>query len=124
MTAREELAREALIRIIRDYGCLLGEDARRCEALLKDFCPDARAEVHLIVIAARAGVPKQLMASAAGSSRELLAARLARSLEEDYAVTADAARWAVECWALSLGVAVAVAQSSLGVRYNCGQGVP
>jgi hypothetical protein len=110
MTTREELARDALIRIIRDYGRMLGEDSRRCEALLKDFCPDGRAQVHLLVIAARAEVPKQLMSSAAGSSRELLVARLARTLEEDYAVTAEAACWAVECWALALGVAVAVAR--------------
>ena len=115
MTAREELAREALIVIIRDYGRMLGEDARRCEALLKDFCPDGRAQVHLLVIAARAGVPKQLMSSAAGSSRELLVARLARTLEEDFAVTAEAARWAVDCWALALGVAVAVARPTAPV---------
>ena len=108
MTARDDSVRDALVRIVRDYGRLLGEDARRCEALLKDFCPNARAEVHLLVIAARAAVPKQLLSSSAGSSRELLAARLARSLEEDYAVTAEAARWAVECWAQALGIAVSV----------------
>ena len=115
MTAREELARDALIRIIRDYGRVLGEDARRCEALLKDFCPNARAEVHLVVAAVRSGVPKQLMSSSAGSSRELLAARLARSLEEDYAVTPEAARWTIEVWAHALGIAVSVARPTMPV---------
>lgn len=110
MTDRNDAARAALVRIIRDYGCLLGNDARRCEALLKDFCPNARAEVHLLVAAARSGVPKQLMSSPAGSSRESIAARLAKMLEEDYAVTAEAARWAVESWSQALGVTVTVAR--------------
>lgn len=109
MTARDDSARAALVQIIRDYGCLLGEDPRRCEALLRDFCPNARTEVHLLVVAARAGVPKQLMASSAESSRDLLAARLARTLEEDYAVTPEAARWTIDVWAQALVVAVVVA---------------
>lgn len=108
MTTRDNSARTALIRIVCDHGSALGEDARRCEALLRDFCPNARPEIHLFVIAARAGVPKQLMTSSSGSARELLEARLARTLQDDFAVTPEAAHWAIESWAQALGAAVMI----------------
>ncbi|MFO7640621.1 MAG: SUMF1/EgtB/PvdO family nonheme iron enzyme [Candidatus Competibacteraceae bacterium] len=47
-----------------------------------------------------------LLTAPAGVPQSILFARLCRRLEDELAMTADAARWAVEFWALALGLPV------------------
>ena len=97
--------RQTLRELIARHGQSLCSDARRCEGLLRDHCGEHRREVNLLVSALRERVPLDLLAAQGSVPRGLLLTRLARRLEDQMSVTAEAARWAVDSWALALGVA-------------------
>ena len=94
--------RPVLRRIIARYGRAVCDDPRRCEALLRDFGHPYRREVNVLTGALREGVPRDLLALATTMPADALAARLARKLEADLALSDGAARWAVETWAWAL----------------------
>ncbi len=100
-----DLARRKLSELIAQYGSALGDDPRQLRALLSDLCPGCKREVHVLVAAAEQRVPAELL-NAAGSPYEVTAGRLARRLTSDLALTEEAARWAVESWAVALGIAL------------------
>ncbi len=96
--------RRALIEIVERYGAGLVEDARRTEALLRDFCPERRRETFALVSAIRERVPADLLTSKDSTPRDVLIPRLASRLSEDLGLAESAARWTVESWAVALGV--------------------
>ena len=98
-----DLARQKLGEIIIQYGHSLCEDPRRTEALLRDFCGEHKREINVIVSALKERVAADLLASQKGVPQEILLARLTKRLQDNLALTKDAARWAVESWALALG---------------------
>ena len=98
------LPRQMLRRILAKYGREISSDARRCEGLLNDLCGSHRREINVLVNAIDERVPLDLLAGARSMPPELLLTRLEKRLEEQTAITAQAARWAVESWALALGV--------------------
>jgi len=93
-----------LRRILDKYGKEIGNDPKRCEGLLNDLCGSYRREINVLVNAIEERVPLDLLAGADSMPPELLLARLEKRLEEQTAMTAEAARWAVESWALALDV--------------------
>ena len=96
-------ARDTLKQILTTYGRATYQEPGRLEGLLKDLCGDRRREITLIMGALRENVPADLLStSATATPRELLFERLQGRLEENLSLTADAARWAVETWALAL----------------------
>jgi len=99
-----EAPRQTLRELIAKYGSALCSDEKRCTALLRDLCGAHRREVNILSGALRERVPLDLLAARNSMPRDLLLARLAKRLEEHLALTADAARWAVDSWALALGV--------------------
>lgn len=99
-----EVARRTLRGLIARHGPGLCSDARRCEALLRDLCGGQRREINILMGALEERVPLDLLAARGSMPRDLLLARLAKRLEDHLALTVDAARWAVESWALALGV--------------------
>ncbi len=94
-----------LRRILVKYGNEICSDARRCESLLNDLCGAYRREINVLVNAINERVPLDLLAANSSMPQELLLTKLEKRLEEQTAVTTDAAQWAVESWALALGVA-------------------
>ena len=96
--------RRTLRELIDRHGPGLCSDARRCEGLLRDLCGGHRREVNTLVGALRERVPLDLLASRNSVPTGLLLSRLAKRLEDQLALTADASRWAVDSWALALGV--------------------
>ena len=96
--------RQALRDIIAKYGTEICSNAKRCEGLLKDKCGSYRREISILVNALEEHVPLDLLASGNSVPRELLLTRLAKRLEDNLALTPDAAVWAVESWALALNV--------------------
>lgn len=96
--------RQALRKLVAKYGPDLCGDAKRCEGLLRDLCGEHRREINILVGALRERVPLDLLAAQRGMPRELLLTRLAKRLEDQLALTEDAAMWAVDSWALALGV--------------------
>jgi hypothetical protein len=96
--------RQTLRELIARHGPGLCSDARRCEGLLRDLCGEHRREINILVSALKERVPLDLLAAQSAMPRGLLVARLAKRLEDHLALTGEAARWAVDSWALALGV--------------------
>jgi len=100
-----DLIRPTLQKIITDYGRNIVNEPKRCEGLLRDLCPAAKREVNLLVNALKAGVATDLLTGNAGHVPvEMVCARLTRKLYDDLGLAEEFARWAVETWALALGV--------------------
>lgn len=98
------IPRQQLYQLIATYGHSLCDDPRRCEALLKDLCAQYRPEVSVLVGALKEKVAAELLASQKNVPQTVLLARLTKRIRENLALTEDAAKWAVESWALALGV--------------------
>ena len=98
------LPREMLRRILNKHGNAVSGDAKRCENLLMDWCGSYRREINVLVNAVEERVPLDLLAAGNSMPRELLLTKLEKRLEEQTALTIEAAQWAVESWALALGV--------------------
>lgn len=98
-----DLPRQKLRELIIQYGRSLCDDPRRCEALLKDYCGQYKREIFVLVSALKNRVADDLLKTSASVPQPILLARLNRQLEEELAMTAEAAHWAVESWALALG---------------------
>ena len=98
--------RQKLRELIIQYGHSLCDDPRRCEALLKDYCGHYKREIFVLVNALKNRVAEELINSSAGVPSTLLWGRLTQRLEDELAMSKAAAHWAVESWALALGVIV------------------
>ena len=99
-----DVPRHALRQLIAKYGPDLCSDVRRCEGLLRDLCGAHRREINILTGALDERVPLDLLAAQSTIPRELLLTRLAKRLEDQLALTEEAARWAVDSWALALGL--------------------
>jgi len=99
-----EAPRRTLRELIARRGPGLCSDARRCEGLLRDLCGEHRREINILVGALRGRVPLDLLANRNSVPHGLLLTRLAKRLEDHLALTEEASRWAVDSWALALGV--------------------
>jgi len=96
--------RQKLCEIVARHGRSVIDDPRRCEGLLRDYCGEYRREISALVGAVEEHAAADMLTSPAGTPREVLLARLARRLCDHLALSEEAARWAVESWALALGV--------------------
>src|SRR4051812_33627795 len=96
------LAREKLCEILTTGDHSLCDDARRVRALLNDHCPILKREIHVLVSAMEQRVVSELRAPWSGPW-EMVATRLTARLEDECALAQEAARWAVESWAIALG---------------------
>lgn len=99
-----EEPRRKLRELIARHGPSVVGDARRCEALLKDYCGEYRREVSVLVSALEEHIPADMLAAPAGTPREVLLARMSRRLSDHRALSEPAARWSVNSWALALGL--------------------
>jgi hypothetical protein len=96
--------RQKLHELIVDYGRSLCNDPNRCEALLKDHCGVHKREIFVLVSALKKKVPDDLLKSSAGVPQEIVIGRLCKRLEDELAFTSEASHWAVESWAMALGL--------------------
>lgn len=101
----KNLPRRMLRQILTKHGEEIYRDARRCENLLKDLCGADRREINVLINAIEERVPLDLLAANPSMPLELLLTRLEKRLEEQTAMTDEAARWSVESWALALNLA-------------------
>jgi formylglycine-generating enzyme len=98
------VARQKLVQLVARFGKDLGEDSRRCEALLRDVCGNQHErEVFVLVAAVKIRATSELAADASGVPVEVLLAKLSARLHNNLGITEDLARWSVESWAVALG---------------------
>nr|WP_295437522.1 formylglycine-generating enzyme family protein [uncultured Thiodictyon sp.] len=100
----EPSVRDTLRQLIVRYGHALCDDPRRCEAMLRDLCGQHKREVFILVSALRQRVAADLLGGGGGLPTPLLLGRLRKRLEDELGLSGEAAHWAVETWALALGV--------------------
>jgi hypothetical protein len=100
------LPRQKLREIVAHYGEAIVDDPRRCRALLLDLCGEHRREIFVLTTAQEEQVPNDLLEMKSRMPTSVLVAQLTRRLMDNRALTEDAARWAVESWALALGMDV------------------
>ncbi len=101
----DNLPRQKLKLIIARYGVALHDDSKRCEAFLRDFCGQYRKEINLLINAQKENIPAELLTSQNSSLPvSLTIARLIKRLEDNLAITSEAAKWSVESWALALNL--------------------
>ena len=96
--------RQTLRQLISKYGLDLCSDVKRCQGLLRDLCGVHQREVNILIGALRERVPLDLLAGRTVMPHGMLMARLTKRLEEQLGLTAEAALWGVESWALALGI--------------------
>jgi hypothetical protein len=100
----DTIPRQKLCEIISRYGSSLSDEPQRCEALLRDLCGQYRKEISALVSAVKEGIARELLSSDNSVSPEILLESLTQRLQENSALSEEAARWSVESWALALGV--------------------
>lgn len=96
--------RQQLCKLIAQYGRSLSEDPRRCGALLKDHCGQYKREIFVLVNALENRIAEDLIKTSAGVPESILISRLSKRLEGELGLAEIVAKWAVETWALALGV--------------------
>ena len=107
-----EQARQKLRDLIVHHGPSLCDEPERCKGLLQDACPTSKREIFVLVSALEERVVTDLLAGLGGRSWDAVAGRLARRLVDNRALADHAAFWAVESWALALGVITQAAPSN------------
>jgi len=98
-----DLPRRKLVEIVAKHGREVVENPRRCQALLRDYAGAFRREISVLTMAVEERVPLDLLAGKT-TPRQFLLGRLTRRLCDNLALSEQAARWAVNSWALALEI--------------------
>ena len=96
--------RTQLCFIIKQYGQTIIAEPKRCKGLLSDLAPEHRLEINLLIAALEQKVPQELLQPNALIPIDMQLDRLAQRLQDIVGIKEDFAYWAVESWALALGV--------------------
>lgn len=93
-----------LQQLIQQHGPGLAQDPRRVEGFLADLCGQHEREIFVLVHAQKVGIPGELRRAGRMAGDAAHWQRLSRRLQDRLAFTPEAADWAVESWALALGI--------------------
>lgn len=96
--------RHTLERIIARKGRQICDSPKQLEALLRDLCGAYRREINILVGALEERVATDLIANSRTVPRNVLLVQLAKRLQDNLAYTPEAAHWAVDSWAVALGI--------------------
>ena len=88
--------------ILIKHGRTPLSDPKLCENLLKDYCPEFKEEISLLVQAVRERIPSDLLVSQEGLPRDLLRALLVKRLRKGGTLSEGEARWVVESWRVAI----------------------
>jgi hypothetical protein len=116
--------RRRLRELIGQHGPELVADSRRTKALLMDLCADHKLEVNLLSAAQEERVAADLLKMPKGTPKPLFLDQLARRLQQQRGLTAESARWAVDSWALALGIVTSAELSSAPARMSTQTAAP
>ena len=98
-------SREKLSEAIKLKGQAVKDDARLCEALLTDLCGGgSKRHIKALSAVVAAKVVADLASTSSVLPIEARITQYAKRLYDDYGFDEELARWAVESWAIALGV--------------------
>jgi WD40 repeat protein len=98
-----DLLRQKLCDIVAAHGPAVGDDPRRCAELLRQAVPDDGGGVEALLRALEAHVPARLTLLTEPMGLAPVTSGLVRRLVDEQGLSEEAARWAVESWAVALG---------------------
>lgn len=98
------LPQQILCRLIEQYGTGLCYEPKRCEGMLRDLCGEHRREISALVGALNQDVVADLLKLQGTGVSGLSMGPLSQRLQDNLALAPMAAVWAVESWALALGL--------------------
>jgi uncharacterized RDD family membrane protein YckC len=102
-----------LQELVNQYGQTLWENPNQLENILNHSCRQYQREISILMAAVRERIPHDLHLNSRNSVPErVLCDRLAKRLQDNCGLETSAAQWAVETWALSLGIVAAAAAPS------------
>lgn len=100
----DDRARQALTELVTRFGPeALGTPAR-IRGFLADKCGNLRLENNVLMGALEEGIPAGLLNIGSAMPVAALISRFVDQLQSHRAISTDAALWAVESWALALGI--------------------
>jgi WD40 repeat protein len=88
--------------ILIKHGRATLNDAKLCENLLKDYCPEHKEEIALLSFAVKERIPSDLLVSQDGLQRDLLRTLLVKRLRKSRSLSEGDARWVVESWSIAI----------------------
>lgn len=88
--------------ILIKHGLSPLSDAKLCENLLKDYCPEYKEEIALLALAVKERIASDLLVSQDGLQHNLLRALLVKRLRKARSLNEGDARWAVESWSIAI----------------------
>jgi hypothetical protein len=95
--------RKKLVKLIEQYGQDLGNNSRRVEGMLRDFFPQSKREINVLVAASEEKIPRDLL-SIKDTHTQIWVKKFIIRLQRNRALSEDAAKWAVESWAVAFGI--------------------
>lgn len=110
----QDNTKQALIRLIAEHGLAIARDPQRCQSLLEKACGNREKDLFLLLAAYRGGVVKKLLGTGAGQPIALVIRRVGKHLHKRFGLVEEGAVWAVEAWAVALGLCPHEAQGEFG----------
>ena len=108
-----DLARRKLCELAGLHGRSLLDWPQRCEAMLRDLCPNERREVFLLSAALKEQIPAEIVASLDAVPDEALGLKLTRKLCDHLGLAPDAAQWTFDSWMLAARVMASADRKSV-----------
>ena len=101
------MSREIFIKIIRQDKTLI-KDSKRLKSILLDHQQDIeRPYLNAIILSQSEGIVPLLVSLSDNENPDVLVNKLSKLLQDKSGLKDDIARWAVESWALALGLVLA-----------------
>jgi hypothetical protein len=116
--------RDKLCQIVARYGAPVDPDTRRYVALLRDLCPQHKREIHVLIAALSERIPAELVTLRDPRGAIAAIGRQTKRLEDNLALAAGPARWAVESWAVALGAVTREQLAPAPKAASSGRGAP
>ncbi len=97
--------RDILQQTLQRYGTSVLEEPSRFASILNDLrMGEGKREANLLLAALREGIPDRLAGAGQATPMTPLIGQLAQRLVDDVGLADETALWAVESWALALGL--------------------
>ena len=98
------IPRQQLHALITQQGHAVCYDPNQCESRLRELCPEHPREINLLISALKENVMAELLAVSEDTPKDAVLSKLAQRLYNNLGMAPEEAHWAVESWALALGV--------------------